>query len=571
MLKNFLVISLFLIFSLLFQDNGSFYENGNYKNFLISMLSDFDFNIVNLLDANTAWMISKTGYYPGIHSEAQTPFLFLSYLLEKVAFAGLMVGNKIKFHLGFTLLNLLSISMGFYFISKTLEYLKIRVSLLVLLIFYFSSSLFFFSSYMITVFDVLGFMLFAYLIYVLVEHETLNRSFNLLTAICVGSSLALLSICKVVNIPLLVPFVVFGLTMKNARKSLVYLVTSFSFVIMLEFINQHVKFGQLVSMNTAMSYIMGFDLNDIFYSVVYGYFGKAGYFTINLIFLFGLVGLILFLRKHSRAENRYRIYAFFFFLVLISNFASSIGFYGSVIEDHLPGRMVISALPLLILGFAYLMQGFARKAQIAVGIVLILLYQYFLISFIYLDYLDSYSFPKSAWLNLEEFTRAVEFIVSDRILSNFSSLPFDYILRILLLALLIAVAVRFLFKDGKVLSKSFESFIVSGTVILAIMTVLNYSYRSQKVIHLKSMGRLANKSIALKPNAIMADYVIDFANTQIQNSDESLKPLIEKGLQDYFESLKDGAFVIRNETTRKLIEEHSKDLSFWIKKQNSGK
>ena len=127
----FLTVLSYFLFALLFKPGQLFYEGKIYVYHFISIINDFDFNIINQVPKPMAWLITPSNFHPDQHSVTQSAFMlpiyFLEYVAKSLSFTSIPAfAYDFQYSLTALALNLFSLISGFYFIRQISKILALQ-------------------------------------------------------------------------------------------------------------------------------------------------------------------------------------------------------------------------------------------------------------------------------------------------------------------------------------------------------------------------------------------------------------------------------------------------------------
>lgn len=562
--KIFWIIFGFLFLVQIINTASFFYEGGAYLAYFRSMYQDFDFNIINQLPEQMSWVVTKNFFHPDFHSEIQSPFLLPFYLLEKVSwFLALKPGSgELEFQLAGLLLNLFSIYAAMVFIKNAAEELKMKVSKSDFMIFYFGSVFFYFSFLQATVLEVTFFPLISY--FLLLFFRAKNGNYPA-SPWLVGLFAGAMSISKITFWP--ISFLILSLYgwhfyKKGLVRRIGFLAGGYLLVVGSNFLNKIVKYGSYMDPERSMRHFLDFSPSNLLIKVTTGYFGQRGLFFVNPVYLVSLVGLV-FLLKSLYQKKKINLYdlivlsgwiyvSFFVFLFLL----------GDIIEDHIPGRHILSTTPLLILGLSYFRSTYLKKWRI-VDFVLVgfCLWHFFLTaSYFSLCRIDCYLFQNQYLPDAEQMSFLLQ-----RLKINFSH-NFDLLGQSIFQFFIFSAAASALFywvrkyrPKELLLSWSFAAAVAA----FSIMTLLNLFFHSKNVEKMKTAKVFAGKVVADGPEIFFMDYALDYARTLELRGIPDVTVKVKKVVDHYYDIVKNQV-ILSTPRFDQALAEKSADFSIWI-------
>lgn len=559
----FIAISFYIFTSISLQAETSYYENANYKKYLISMIQDGDFNIINQGLPEQDWLITETKFHPSFHTESSTPFLLISHLYENIILSPFMDRpSEFNYRLGFVILNLIFIIGTIYFLYHALLNLKITASILDILFFLTSTAFFYFSVFTANVLEVYSCFIISYLVYLLTQLESDNFHQN--SFVPIGILIGFAVLFKPFNILYSLPFIVVILLKK---KSKLFLLTSLLAPIVIlfsiELFNRYLKYGQIENpLFKGVSYLMSYNLKNLLASFKGGYLSLSGLFAVNLSYFIGLCGCIVYIFKHKifSFKNTYIYYAFSATALFGIYMIAPMFFLGNILEDHLPGRIFINTVPMLILGYCYLINNFSRRNKIILQVILLALHMIYMFSYIYINSQNTYSYPArflvSPIFMLQNFQTFVNLCIENNLL---------YIKALLIVfvsSALTSLLLYMLWRHKKI-QIAVNTFMGISFLGFIIMSWLNYTNHQSNISKLDQERFFENKSIVSGSEAYTLDYVLDAANAFL-NAENDNKFLIRKRIASYFEALS-SQIVTNDPKVKEYLREQNLQLSFWVR------
>lgn len=541
----------------------SYYENSDYKKYLISMIQDGDFNIINQGLPEDNWLITETKFSPSFHTESSTPFLLISHVYENIILGPFMdKPSEFTYRLGFSILNLIFTIGTIYFLYHTLLNLNITASISDILFFLTSTAFFYFSVFTANVLEIYSCFIISYLVYVLTQLESENlhpKSF-----VPIGILIGFAVLFKPFNILYSLPFIVFILFKKKSKLFwLASLLAPIAILFSIELFNRYLKFGQIENpMYKGVSYLMSYDLKNMFASFKGGYLSLNGLFAVNLSYFIGLCGCIIYILRHKifSFKNTYVYYAFFVTALFGLYMLAPIFLLGNISEDHFPGRIFINTVPLLVLGYCYLINNLCRRNKIILQVILLALHMLYMFSYIYIDSQNTYSYPArflvSPIFMLQNYQTFVRIFIENNLL---------YIKALLIVfvsSALTALLLYVLWRHKKT-HIAVNTFMSISFLVFVVMSWINYNNYQSNISKLDQELFFENKSIASGSEAYTVDYVLDAANTFL-NTENDNKLLIKKRIASYFEALS-SQIVTNDPQVKEYLREQSLELSFWVR------
>ena len=525
------------------------------------MQQDGDFNIINQGNAEQDWFVTKSMFHPSFHTEAATPFLMMANTYEKIILSQDAENSTIfQYKLGFAIFNILLLLGSIYFLHELTLILKIKASMADFFFFFFSTAYLYFSIFFSNVLEIYSCFFISYLLLMLAQLEIERPSAKIYFA--EGALICFSALFKPFNLLLTLPFIAFILFRQKKQKAraLASLLVPIALGFGAELANRHLKFGQLTNpMFDGALYLMSYDLDNFVRSVRKGYLSLNGLFAVNLSYLIGFFGI-----AYYYVQKRYVFYKVVVAAFLLCYLLSPMFFLGNISEDHLPGRIFINILPLLLLGYIGLMNKLNPKTKLGLQVLLFGIHFYYLLSFIYVDSHDTYAYPAKYLVEPEK-------LLSVRILMNDLS-GFTQLLWIGICSFVSSTLIFLIWQTGKI-KTAVNTLLGLGFAGYLFMTLTNLYFSQGNIRQLEQQNFFKDKAVASGAEAYVADYVLDAAYTFL-SGDNHNSDLLQMRIDAYFRKL-----TSQIETNDPLIKDylfhHDLRLSFWVrenqKKMNSQK
>ena len=565
-IRFYCMVFLFIIFvvfvGLVFNGGWIFTEWGFYTQFFRSMLKDLDFNIINQVDTDKAWLVTKNYFHPSIHPESQMGLMFPAYIFEYLTAKVASVKSSYHFEFALTgyLMNIFSILVGFYFNKKSAEILKLKLDTLEMIIFYFGCPLFFFSIFQTTVVEIAAFPLLSYLVYV-----CLNCKFGQYPKSLLAPSIAIgfLFITKVTFWPVAAFTSVVLTTHYFKNKKWAHLL-QFWLVVGLLVIsnsgNMWAKYGYFLNPGPPLEVFADFSIGNILTNLLYGFFPKGGLFFASPIYAFSCLGLVLFLVNAFR-KKILKFYEIAFCLVwFIFVFFHQVIMMGYIVEDHLPGRIHLAAAPMLILGMVYLKGKFSSKIMNTILIVFTL--WHLMITFFYLNIIQISSFVYATNMipSAELFRQAFN-LYAELVRKNL-----DHFVKHIQHIFIFSLIVSFVWSIAR--KYRYQSILLKGFAVICMlsfigMSVLNITHNKKNVLLLKNQGFFEGKAVGSGREIYAIDYVLDYAKTIESRNDPEVNQKIKIMIDKFYDKVANQV-IVSTHALDKAIQEKSPDFSFSI-------
>ncbi len=343
-----LILFLMTMFSLRFDPDLKDLDDGVYSNYLTSMVTDQDLNIIDQLPEKKRWMVTSNYNHPTLHDHGVSIFWLPSYLYSKIL---KLLGIKTSYDGQRDYRSAMVISNGFYFLLLIVLALKVfpliwnrNLEKLELLTLIFSTPLFWYgliqpSSADVTT-SVIPFFLIIIHLYLLRENKSKIMYFYLGALISIGIILkvTLLFYC-------LLPL---HLIYQQYREKVIsiknYLVLFIGAVLptTLFFTNEHVKYGSL-----GYSYAGIVGPFNVLWEIL---LGPSGYITVSPIYLLVIVSGVIYIRKNKNQS----LFVVLLLIPIMKILAESYSFQGNA---DFGGRHLIADTAILALAMPFMITG----------------------------------------------------------------------------------------------------------------------------------------------------------------------------------------------------------------------
>ncbi|WP_127718506.1 hypothetical protein [Halobacteriovorax sp. HLS] len=539
----FLVLAVF-IFSL----QGDFYEDGNYILYAISFIEDFDLNIINQVTPDFQWMATEQFSHPTHHSIIQTPTLILLYPLERILLILFSVDGITSFYISSVLMSFICLRSGLNFSKKFLNSMGEKLSDGEFLVFFFCTVLFYFSFIKMNVIEIFSFMLSSYLLSELFFTQKRERNY---LSISICSTILVTSKLTYFPLFLLCFHDVFRSNDLSKRTNILKFTVGLSTVLVSYVIYQYSHYGQIFNFGSEFSkHVSDYTLLNIWQTLRYGYFGVGGLFYTNIIFLPIFALVLSFLVVKIRRDLRF----LYLLAWLMMSFFQTIFLAGPIYEDHLVGRMTLTCLPLLLLGYSLCIKKIKNLYFKAVLSFLLIGWQFY-VSFTYVikENEGHYAYALDKLVSLNSFSN----IISARFAKNF-----DIFFENFLLFITIAIFATIISLSGTT-RKLFERFCIYCSISLILLSAIDYKNSSGNGRKfLIESDRLDNTVIAKDPKGYMFVYIMDTYESLLLNSKSKKmsERLVSKRF-NYFKEVK-GSYSHITPEFEKALEDHNYKYKF---------
>ena len=405
-----------------------FYEDGNYINYLKSFITDFDLNLINQQSDLYNWMATKFYYDTSQHTFLQTPFLLIISLPELLIMSlGLGPNSFLNYHFTSYLFSVTSLLVGFYYTKKALVRFHLSLSLTHIFLILFGSTLFYFSFLRYNVLEIFAFALVSRIFYLACITDKKNTEFK---PVVDGGVLAILLCLKPAYVPI-VCYVLITTLYKSYKekefKKIILFVSSSLLLLIVNYLLWIQKYGMYPSFTRQFSEVMKFDFS-LFISKFLLLFELKGFFIANPSLAIGTLGSIFFLYKNRKRGEVSLALIGIWILWLMGSFTQTFFIAMPLLDDHLVGRLNLTALPLYILGFVFIWEKYTSVKLVKYFMVfsILLISVLSTLYFISHDIQGHFSYAQSKTISLESFEIGM-FKYKDLIFKNMNNFYLNYI------------------------------------------------------------------------------------------------------------------------------------------------
>lgn len=558
-LRIFIGLFCFLSLSLILKGGSQFYEASVYIDYLRSFLSDYDFNLINQVPKEMGWIVSSTYYFPDFHPETQTPFLAFFYFFERLTSHFAHISDKY-------LLSALSLNFFIIFVSiklcgeLTKEFFGVKDEKMFISLFL-SSTLLYFCFFTSTVSDSFSIPVLFYLLLHYKRFQKLNSFSNpLIFGIVLGFFFGLKSIYIPISLYLLIRVIC---TKKFEQKALVAF--GIFIPVLLKAGNSKVKFDSFfMEPNSGARVLFDYSFEHLYRKITIGFFGPDGFFLLNPVLLIGLILTLKMFYDLYKAKkiDSFDTMAFIVWLGVI--FLHPIFMLGDFVEDQLPGRATLIALPLLSLGFAHLFNNSTHKNLIRAltGVFVLwnfwVVYNFVIIDFINIDlyYLDKFVTDMRPF----DYISFSLGIIEKNLGTYVRELPF-------IMSFVIMVSLFFSILWMSPLRKK-PYYIASFWVIaFSLMSIHNIIFGPINARAMKEANQFEQKVVAKGADIFLYDYLLDRFNSIDYETQGKLKEELDKRASIYFDRIRTQVIQSTPEFDSKMSQKDWKSSFFQIKKE----
>jgi hypothetical protein len=533
----FTSIYILLLVVISFSLNSSFEEDEIYINHARSMAQDLDYNILNQVNSDFGWMLTKHYVHPSQHSVIQTPSLFFLEFINKSISKFFEKISIREFIIPTILLNIFSLYFGLFFCRRTLNLIGKDITNPQFCFFVASSALFYYSFMSLSVIEVFCFPLSSYLMYTIFQiTETSEKDFNPLV-LGLASGILITSKVSYIFLFILSLYLMCSSNLEDKRKKVICFVSGVLLIVVPSFINEFVQYGQIAFINSALSVIMlDVSLYNFYNTLIFGYFGKGGMFYVNPVYLPIFFIIISYFLKEILYLRKNIIRNLLFLLWFGMGFFQTIFLPAFVVSDHYIGRLVLTCLPLIVVGFGLLVSKFKeKKYTIYLSSIVLVFWQIFTM----FNFLSFYTKGHYDYATKKIVDSSSEFFETIFVLLNGSFNHFVNNWSYILLFTLVAAFFTYWLKT-KNKGDFFNKYIVFISIGLGIFSLLNLanSKKNTEKFFSKPENRF-QRVIANDPKLYLFIYVMDGLKTLYLNTeDPHMKKVIDTKRKNYFDSIK---------------------------------
>jgi hypothetical protein len=440
-----------------------FYEDGNYINYFKSFIQDYDLNIINQQSSLYSWMVTKNLFDTAQHSFLQTPFIILIAIPEIIlSWVGVGLNDFLEYHFSSYLFSIVCLFLGLRETNKVLKLFNLKVVKQHVFTVLFGSTLFYFSFLRYNVLEIFSFALCARVFYLFCRDQ-LN---NLITYKVIDSFIMAILLClKPAFLPL-VGFVFFRklktLYEKKNMIDIVIVISFFSFTLLCNYGLWFQKYGVFPSTTNQFSEVMLYS-PSLFFSKVLLLFELKGFFFANPALFIATIGTLCFLWQKWKSKTFTLIGLLVLLVWLVGSFTQTFFIAMPLLDDHLVGRLNLTSLPLLFIGFVYIWDKYLEPInRFNVLILLIILVSSFsTLYYISHDLQGHFSYAKTKQINFEQFLYGMS-LYSDKIIVNIAKIYENLVVLLgyfAALSLIVYSYFRFRgFLDKKIIAHSLVAF-----------------------------------------------------------------------------------------------------------------
>ncbi|WP_290735586.1 hypothetical protein [Halobacteriovorax sp. JY17] len=393
----------------------SFFEDGLYIAKANSIIKDSDYNVINQVDKTFSWLVTKEYFHPTQHTEVQTPALVGLRYLETFLFK-----NKFEeeFLLASITLSLFCLYYGFYFCIQILKGFHEEHFLKPFLIFFTSTVFMFFSICYLSVSEIFSFPMTAYLLFiVLLKKEVSSFKDSLCFSICCG---VLLISKSIYFFPFIMGAYYIFIRNKSFQAKVVFVLTT---LLMggTYYINMYDQFGGIELLGGSASTFIDFSFRNFFSTFFFGGFSIGGLFTSNPAYLPSLVFVLIFIfRLFQRKYDKFILITLLGWLG--AGFTQTVFIVGNVVNDQFSGRLVLTVLPLLLIGFFYFYKAIKNKwIKVFVSVSFIVLHLFSLSNYVAVTRINHYQYATQKIVkSYAEFEKIIDTVLFNMKIANYN-------------------------------------------------------------------------------------------------------------------------------------------------------
>jgi hypothetical protein len=532
--------SIFTCFFLIlaFSLNSDFEEHHIYKNYAKSMVLDLDYNILNQVDKGFGWLLTKNYVHPSQHSVIQTPsLLFLELINTKLS--SLFPTNSVKeFVVSGILLNVFSLVFGFIFCRKTLKLLNLGITNLQCIFLVFSTAILYYSFFSLTVIEIFAFPLSSFVLYQIFQLTEGDREQFRPVIMGLASGLLLVSKVSYVFLFILSLYVIIFSDLKEKKSNIIKYIIALMSILIPSICNDFVQYGEVVFLSSSFSSIMlDISVYNFINTLIYGYFGVGGLVYVNPIHLPAFFSFLIYFIREVFIQKKFVFRNLVLILWLGMGFFQTIFLPAFIVSDHYIGRLVLTCLPPIVLGFGIFISYFRNKKFLLsiIGIVLIIWQFFALFNFLTFYKKSHFAYAsKKIANNIDEFVKTFleHFSLSiDTLMDNYF-----YIVIVAIVSTFVVLAIR----KCEDLDTFFGKYVMIISIFLAVFSLLNFlNSKNNSLKYFSVNENRFDRVIGNHASIYIFIYVMDGLKTlSINNQDVRMKKIINRKRKNYYDSLK---------------------------------
>ncbi|MEQ1723989.1 MAG: hypothetical protein ABL930_12505, partial [Pseudobdellovibrio sp.] len=276
------------------------------------------------------------------------------------------------------------------------------------------------------------------------------------------------------------------------------------------------------------------------------------------------IALLIHLKKIKKINFAECAVCVFWFSLL---FFGNVFIAGYMVEDHLPGRIHLGFLPLLILGFIYVRNLIPERFKSAsIALFSIFCAWHLFITFSYLISIQESSLAYSNHMIPQASAfQGLLYKYTARIRDNISAIG-AHLVHILIFTTALSIIFYNLKKSSRKES-IIKYFSILCAAIFIFMSGLNYTFYSKNIADLQEKGFFENCAIGNGNEIFYLDYVMQYVSTVKMRCSPALCEKLDLGVKKYYDKVSEQ--VIKSTPALDFaIKNNSTDFSIWIDIEN---
>ncbi len=561
-LKQFFSIFSIFIFIFFLGISAQFEEDGIYINYAKSIVTDGDYNVLNQVDENFNWLITSKLKHPSQHSVIQTPIIVLLTSFTKMV--SLVFPSTIDvYKISAIILNIFSLGLGFYFCRRAFRYLNLKLRALDFVLFIATTSTLYFTFFGLSTIEIFVFPISSCLLLNILRIDNEAKiDTNLFT---LGIIAAFLVVSKITYLPLFLMTIYALIKNRNKLKKRdgIFFIVGVLLVTIPNVINEIVQYGKVVFLNSEFSKtICVYSITNLITTLKQGYFGLGGYFYTNLLFLPSIIFLFAFVIKNISKNSELKAISIFLGCRLGFGVFQTAFIAGPIVEDHYVGRLSLTALPMLLLGFCIFREKLKLKKIIVLisALALLLWQQFTLFNFLFYYKTTHYGYALSKVApTLKDFLSVFIGEYGDRLELFFLNLVY-----IVFISIVISLLIFWMKLNKSNIEKIYKRVIFGNAIILIMFSILNFNYSDQNTeFYFKNKLQLKDRVIVDTPSMLIFPFVIDILKSQYLNAKtDEVKSMIRARRDRYFNSL-EGKYISAPESFKEAIKNKNYNYKYF--------
>lgn len=505
-----------------------FYEDGIYRAHLLSIIQDFDLNIINQLPQRMAWIVTPSYFFPTGHSEIQVSGLYILNLIERLS-TRIYASTLPSVFLSSILMNFFSIWITHVLLSKIVKVLGITVGKFDYIFLIIASPLFYFSFLTTTVLDVTILPLITFLILFSVS----PKKSNTLAAVLAMGMLTITKHYAIVVVVAFSPIIIKEIRKKSVTQQLAHLGLYLALPIA-ALTNYFLKFGLTTSIESGTYALIDFSMGHIAEKIIYGYFGDRGLFTLQPILLFGFVSCLMYLWHLHRKNKISSLLVLLIGLWLVTGVGSLFFFRGDFYEDHIPGRSALLIYPLVFIGILWVKNFYLLKYKKIFQTLAIALIIYNILITFGFNFVEA-SGGHYAYAN-QLLPKSVDSLVPYLNIISWNFSLFKQSFGCVIVFVSITTVLHAITCKKFNMRKIFWSLTICSATYITF-TIMNFHFSDKNTQNLKGDNFFSDKVIGKGPEIYIFDYILDRVQVILHREGSRKKDEVNKFMDPYFKAV----------------------------------